>query len=426
MAREVDLAVHSLKDVPTALPQGLRLCAVLEREDPRDAVLSLAGLGLKKLNAGARVGTTSLRRRAHVGAAPRPRARGPARQRRHADPPAARGGLRRDPARDGRAGAPRARSEAAETLEPGVHARSRAGGDRARVPAGDTAVRRPRPPLHDPPTARGVAAERALLAGLHGGCNVPMGAYAEGNGGTCGSGASSPSRTARAWCAPTWKGTTRRTSAASWRSSCSNGAGPGCPRDEPRGRRCADPERPLAGRRVLVTRSAGSPPALVERLRARGAEVVSFPWWGSPPPTIRGRCRSPPVARRRRLAPAHERERGPRGGGRRHGRRGPCRRRAPGVGGPRDDRGHPFPSSRTGDRGRGHRRLRRRRPGPGARPVNVAGSRMVFPVSDRSPAELADPARPRSEGRSRGGLSHDFPEGSEERLRAALEAASTP
>ena len=66
LAREVDLAVHSLKDVPTALPPGLLLSAILERADPRDALVS-SGPRLAELRAGASVGTTSLRRRALVG-----------------------------------------------------------------------------------------------------------------------------------------------------------------------------------------------------------------------------------------------------------------------------------------------------------------------------------------------------------------------
>ncbi|HET8648160.1 MAG TPA: hydroxymethylbilane synthase, partial [Vicinamibacteria bacterium] len=66
LAGEVDLAVHSLKDVPTALPDGLGLVAVLERADPRDAWISASGAALDALPAGARVGTTSLRRRAQI------------------------------------------------------------------------------------------------------------------------------------------------------------------------------------------------------------------------------------------------------------------------------------------------------------------------------------------------------------------------
>lgn len=59
---DIDCAVHSLKDVPSQLPDGLVLAAVLERHDPRDLLLSLAGWSPSALPAGARVGTTSLRR----------------------------------------------------------------------------------------------------------------------------------------------------------------------------------------------------------------------------------------------------------------------------------------------------------------------------------------------------------------------------
>ena len=58
-----DLAVHSLKDLPTELPEGLVLAAVPEREDPRDAVV---GRKLAELPVGARVGTSSLRRAAQL------------------------------------------------------------------------------------------------------------------------------------------------------------------------------------------------------------------------------------------------------------------------------------------------------------------------------------------------------------------------
>lgn len=60
----VDLAVHSLKDLPTELPAGLALGAVLEREDPRDVLLTRDGTRFEDLPAGAVVGTSSLRRRA--------------------------------------------------------------------------------------------------------------------------------------------------------------------------------------------------------------------------------------------------------------------------------------------------------------------------------------------------------------------------
>jgi hydroxymethylbilane synthase len=66
LAGEVDIAVHSLKDLSTLLADGLELAAVLEREDPRDALLSRHGALLVDLPRRARVGTSSLRRRAFL------------------------------------------------------------------------------------------------------------------------------------------------------------------------------------------------------------------------------------------------------------------------------------------------------------------------------------------------------------------------
>ncbi|MBI5304589.1 MAG: hydroxymethylbilane synthase [Chloroflexi bacterium] len=64
--RRIDAAVHSLKDVPTDLPDGLTLAAICEREDVRDALVSRLGVGLDALPRGARVGTSSLRRAAQL------------------------------------------------------------------------------------------------------------------------------------------------------------------------------------------------------------------------------------------------------------------------------------------------------------------------------------------------------------------------
>jgi hydroxymethylbilane synthase len=61
-ARTIDLAVHSLKDVPASLAAGLAIVAVPTRADPRDAIVSRSGAGLAALPAGSRVGTSSLRR----------------------------------------------------------------------------------------------------------------------------------------------------------------------------------------------------------------------------------------------------------------------------------------------------------------------------------------------------------------------------
>jgi hydroxymethylbilane synthase len=63
---EIDVAVHSYKDLPTKRPEGLVIAAVPMREDPRDALVSRQGLTLKRLPAGAVVGTSSPRREAQV------------------------------------------------------------------------------------------------------------------------------------------------------------------------------------------------------------------------------------------------------------------------------------------------------------------------------------------------------------------------
>lgn len=62
----VDVAVHSLKDLPTQIEPGLLLAATLARADPRDALVSASGAPLEKLPRGARIGTSSLRRRAFL------------------------------------------------------------------------------------------------------------------------------------------------------------------------------------------------------------------------------------------------------------------------------------------------------------------------------------------------------------------------
>jgi hydroxymethylbilane synthase len=63
---EIDIAVHSLKDLPISLPKGLTIGAVAERHDPRDALVSNSYIKFYELPKGARVGTSSLRRRAQL------------------------------------------------------------------------------------------------------------------------------------------------------------------------------------------------------------------------------------------------------------------------------------------------------------------------------------------------------------------------
>ncbi|MFN7921939.1 MAG: hydroxymethylbilane synthase [Bryobacteraceae bacterium] len=177
LARTVDLAVHSLKDMPTDLPEGLALTAIPEREDARDAVV---GKTLAQLPNGARVGTSSLRRSAQLRLF-RPdlvieSVRGNIDTRlRKLDEGQfdsivlAAAGLRRL----GLA------SRIAELLDHDIMCpavgqgalalETRDGDDPAAV-----AVRR----LDHPRTAAAVRAERAVLRGLGGGCQVPIGAYA--------------------------------------------------------------------------------------------------------------------------------------------------------------------------------------------------------------------------------------------------------
>jgi hydroxymethylbilane synthase len=66
LSGEIDLAVHSMKDLPTELPSGLHLGAITEREDPRDVLICRYGRGLRELPPGARIGTSSLRRGAQL------------------------------------------------------------------------------------------------------------------------------------------------------------------------------------------------------------------------------------------------------------------------------------------------------------------------------------------------------------------------
>jgi hydroxymethylbilane synthase len=66
LANEIDIAVHSMKDVPTFFPDGLHLSCITKREDPRDALLTRNKVRFKDLPKGANVGTSSLRRQAQL------------------------------------------------------------------------------------------------------------------------------------------------------------------------------------------------------------------------------------------------------------------------------------------------------------------------------------------------------------------------
>jgi hydroxymethylbilane synthase len=68
LSREVDMAVHSMKDVPSELPEELHIGVVTKREDPRDAFLSVKYKSFAELPPGAKIGTSSLRRKSQLAA----------------------------------------------------------------------------------------------------------------------------------------------------------------------------------------------------------------------------------------------------------------------------------------------------------------------------------------------------------------------
>jgi hydroxymethylbilane synthase len=180
----IDVAVHSLKDLPTALEAGLTLAAVLRREDPRDALISRSGEPLEQLSRGARIGTSSLRRRAFLTHARRDltllelRGNVPTRLERlqRGDYDAivlATAGLKR-------LGLEQRITQhlPAEEFPPAVS--QGAIGICAR--AQDRRALEWLQPLDDPPARLATAAERALLQRLEGGCQVPLGALATAHG----------------------------------------------------------------------------------------------------------------------------------------------------------------------------------------------------------------------------------------------------
>jgi len=179
-----DLAVHSMKDVPMHLPAGFALAAVMEREDPRDAFVSTRYQSLAALPAGARVGTSSLRRECQVRAR-HPRLvvtplRGNVNTRlRKLDEGAfdaillAAAGLRRL----GLEQRVTAWLEPEESLPaPGQGAL----GLECRADRGD--ILELLKPLSHGDTLSCVTAERAVSRTLSGSCNVPLGAYAQQSG----------------------------------------------------------------------------------------------------------------------------------------------------------------------------------------------------------------------------------------------------
>ena len=182
LAGEIDIAVHSLKDMPTEVPKGLAIRAITERADPGDAVVSPRYGTLANLPRGAKVGTSSLRRRAQL---------------LHARPDLRICDLR------GNVGTrlEKLETEHFDAIILAVAGLKRLGfGDRItevlpkslllpavgqgalaiEARADDTEVADCVAFLHDERTAACARAERAFLARVEGGCQVPVGVYATG------------------------------------------------------------------------------------------------------------------------------------------------------------------------------------------------------------------------------------------------------
>ncbi|HEX4605929.1 MAG TPA: hydroxymethylbilane synthase [Candidatus Angelobacter sp.] len=184
-ARQVDLAVHSLKDVPTEIAPEFALAAIMKREDPRDAFISVKFTALEELPRHAKVGTSSLRRQAQL--------------------KALRPDLEIFPLR-GNVDTRLRKLEAGEydaiiLAAAGVkrlglekYVRSRISADimcpavgqgalAIEVRHDDEQTRALLAFLNDADTRAAIECERALLGALGGGCQVPIGAYAEKRGG---------------------------------------------------------------------------------------------------------------------------------------------------------------------------------------------------------------------------------------------------
>ena len=180
LAGEVDLAVHSLKDLPTAPADGIALAAVPQREDPRDVLVARDGLTLAELPAGAKVGTGSPRRAAQLRALGLEldvvpvRGNVDTRVRMVTEGPLdavvlARAGL----ARLGRL------DVVTEVLDPiQVLPAPGQGALAVECRSTDTATLDLLAGLDDPSTRAAVTAERVLLATLEAGCTAPVGAHA--------------------------------------------------------------------------------------------------------------------------------------------------------------------------------------------------------------------------------------------------------
>ena len=180
MEESIDIAVHSVKDIPTEIPSRLQFPAVLRREDVRDCMVSASGATLANLRQGARIGTGSLRRQSQL---------------RHMRPDLdvrdLRGNVdtRLRKAQSGeydaillaKAGLDRLGwgDRITETFAPDVFLPAVGqGAIAAECRLSDAETAEVLAALDDAETRSAIVAERALLSALQGGCQVPLGAWA--------------------------------------------------------------------------------------------------------------------------------------------------------------------------------------------------------------------------------------------------------
>jgi hydroxymethylbilane synthase len=184
--KRVDLAVHSLKDVPTDLAQEFELAAIMKREDPRDAFISVKFSSLEELPRGAKVGTSSLRRQCQLKSV-RPDL--------EVFPLRGNVDTRLRKLESGEYDAIILAAAGVLRLGLETHVRCRISPDvmcpavgqgalAIEVRRGDQQTKTLLAFLNDADTHAAIDCERALLGSLGGGCQVPIGAYAEkrGNG----------------------------------------------------------------------------------------------------------------------------------------------------------------------------------------------------------------------------------------------------
>jgi hydroxymethylbilane synthase len=265
----VHLAVHSLKDMPTELPPGLVLAAVPAREDVRDALI---GRTLAELAEGAHVGTSALRRQAQL----------------HALRP----DLKISPIRgnldtrlrkldEGQydaivlaaAGLKRLgwQERVAEFLGPDRMVPAVGQGALAIETAANSEALEAVRMLEDPAARAAVTAERAVLAHLGGGCQVPIGAHARLDGDTL--------HLIAVVISPDGRQVIRRESAGPVQEAQAIGEAMARELLTSGGRRILVEvySKPLLNRRVLITRATSQAGSFRARLESLGAEVMEFP-----------------------------------------------------------------------------------------------------------------------------------------------------